>query len=242
MNAEYSERRNTTESNSQATNEISIINVLMLVIQHWWVIAMVGAIFAIAVYAYSKTTSVPTYRSTGNLYIDTQREQKNEDVNATALINTVNLMPSYVEVLSSRTFCSQISDDIDNKYSYSEIQKMLNLTQVVDTNIMEVTVTCADKSDSYAICNSFVEHASDEVLRIFEGGSVKIIDRPEQEPMTIAANSYKRGVIGFVIGVILAVFALFLLDMFDTRIEGSEELIEKYGLPILGEIPNLSDV
>ena len=103
-------------------------------------------------------------------------------------------------------------------------------------------VTDTDKSDSYAICNSFVEHASDEVLRIFEGGSVKIIDRPEQEPTTIAANSYKRGVIGFVIGVILAVFALFLLDMFDTRIEGSEELIEKYGLPILGEIPNLSDV
>lgn len=242
MNTEVNGGEKVIETSESLENEISILDLIALVIRNWWIVAMVGAVFGIAVYAYCKTTSVPTYQSTGSLYINTQREQTTDNVDATALINTVNLMPTYVKVLQSRTFCTQISDAIDNKYSYTEISGMMSLTQEEDTNIMTVNVRCVDQMDSYVICNSIIEKASDEILRVFEGGSVKIIDRPETTPTEIVTNAYKRGALGFIVGAALAIFVLFLFNMFDTRIESSEELTQRYNLPILGEVPNLSEV
>ena len=242
MNTGVTGNENAAEVSEGLENEISILDLIALVIRNWWIVALVGAIFGIAAYAYCKTTSVPTYQSTGSLYINTQREQTTDDVNATALINTVNLMPTYIKVLQSRTFRSQISDAINNKYSYTEIGGMVSLAQEEDTNIMTVSVRCVDQQDSYTICSSIIEQASDEILRVFEGGSVKIIDRPESIPEEIVTNAYKRGAVGFIVGAALAVFVLFLFNMFDTRIETSEELTQRYNFPILGEVPNLSDV
>ncbi len=243
MSTELKETENNFETSAAPiANELSILDLLALMFRNWWILALVGSILGIATYAYSKTTSIPLYKSTGNLYIDTQREQKTDDVNANALLNAVNLMPTYIEILKSRTFFSMVSDSVDNKYSYEEISQMTSLTNIENTNIITISVTCVDQTDSYLICNSIVELASDEILRVFEGGSVKIIDRPEDVPATILPNAFRRGTVGFVVGVILATFVIFLINMFDTRIETSDELTARYNLPILGEIPNLSDL
>lgn len=221
--------------------EVSVLDLVNLIMRNWWVIVLIGGIMAMTVYAYSKTTTIPTYKSTCSLYIDTQREQETGDVNTMALMGAQDLMPTYIEILKSRTFCSKVSDAIENKYSYGEVAGMIYLNQVEETNIMEIDVVCIDEQDSYRICDSVVNLAVEEILRVFEGGSVKVIDRPEEVPTVIAANSFRRGIIGFVFGAALAVAVLFVVSMFDTRIESADELTARYKLPILGEVPNLSD-
>lgn len=236
------ENENSVEFSEQIVSEISILDLIALMIRNWWIIVIVGAIFGIATYAYSKTTAIPTYRSTGSLYIDTQREQTTDELNAKAIFNARDLMPTYVEVLQSRTFASIVSDAVDNKYSYSEIKRMVTFTPTEDTNIVNVSIVCMDQQDSFTICESILNLAPDEILRVFESGSVKIIDHPTAVPETLMANSLKRGAVGFLVGAALAMFFIFLLNMFDTRIESSEELASRYNLPVLGEAPNLASL
>lgn len=234
------ENENSVEFSEQIVSEISILDLIALMIRNWWIIVMVGAIFGIATYAYSKTTAIPTYRSTGSLYIDTQREQTTDELNAKAIFNARDLMPTYVEVLQSRTFASIVSDAVDNKYSYAEIKRMVTFTPTEDTNIVNVSIVCMDQQDSFSICENILNLAPDEILRVFESGSVKIIDHPTAVPETLMANSLKRGAVGFLVGAALAMFFIFLLNMFDTRVESSEELASRYNLPVLGEAPNLA--
>ena len=234
-------QENEMQDSANQTVEISIFDLIYLVMKNWWVIVLIGGIMALAVYAYSKTTTIPTYKSTCSLYIDTQREQETGDVNTMALMGAQDLMPTYIQILKSRTFCTRVSDALENKYSYGEISSMIYFNQVEETNIMKIDVVCIDEQDSYRICDSVVDLAVEEILRVFEGGSVKIIDRPEEMPTVIAANSFRRGIIGFVLGAALAVAVLFVISMFDTRIESADELTTRYKLPILGEVPNLSD-
>lgn len=230
---------NVAENTEQTGFEFSIIELVALAMRNWWILAIVGAVFAIAVYAYTKTTSVPTYTSSGSIYIDTQMEQRTGDVNTSALMGARDLMPTYIEILKSRTFCTQISDAIDNKYAYKEIQKMLKLSQTEGTNIMLIKVNSIDRQDAYTLCNAVIDAAPNEILRVFEGGSVKIIDRPEGSPSMQVSNAYKRGAVGFVLGAVVALVVLFIFNMFDTRIETTDELTNQYNLPILGEVPNL---
>ncbi|MBQ7794892.1 MAG: hypothetical protein IJ366_10305 [Clostridia bacterium] len=242
MNNELNTTENMNESGERFTNEIAILDVIVLMMRNWWMISMVGLVLAVACYAYSKSASVPTYVSTGSLYIDTQREQITDDVNATALSHARDLMPTYIEILESRSFNMMVSDAMDNKYSYEQINKMIELSQVEETNIMTLSVECVDELDSYIICNHAINLASEEILRVFEGGSVKIIDTPKEDPQIIVVNLFQRGVIGFVVGAILATIAIVLFDIFDTRIVSSDELTSRYKLPVLGEIPNLADL
>ncbi len=242
MDNELKAKEAVMENPNGVTNELSVLDIIVLVMRNWWIVGFVGLVMAIACYAYSKSTAVPTYQSTGNLYIDTQRERRDDDVNATALLYARDLMPTYIEILESRTFNTIISEAMNNKYTYQEIDSMTTLSQVEDTNIMEVSVVCVDENDSYQICDYIIRYAADEILRVFEGGSIKVVDLPEQAPKMIVVNLFKRGIIGFAIGAILAIIVIVLFDMFDTRIVSSDELTSRYKLPVLGEISNLADL
>ena len=151
-------------------------------------------------------------------------------------------MPTYIEILSSKPFLETISDDIGNKYDYKQIKGMTSYSSKTDTNILSITVKANDSHDAFLIAESISHNTPDEIRRVFEGGSVKLINNAEESMSPIPSNSLKRGLIGFVAGAALAALIIFLINIFDTRVKSSEELSSKYGLPILGEIPNLHEM
>ena len=118
MDNELKAKEAAIENSDGVANELSVLDIIVLVMRNWWIVGLVGLVMAIACYAYSKSTAVPTYKSTGNLYIDTQRERIDDDVNATALLYARDLMPTYIEILESRTFNTIISEAMNNKYTY----------------------------------------------------------------------------------------------------------------------------
>lgn len=229
----------TETSNVSEVKSISIMDMMRIAINNWWVIAVVGVICAIVFFIYSKATSVPVYVSEGNLYVDTRRDHINDNIDATAILDAQNLIPTYIEILESRTFNKQISDEMDNKYGFEEIADMVSYRQVSDTNILTIRVTGFEEDDAYIICKTVLDSASDAILRIFEGGLVRVIDYPENEPKMVVVSLLKRAIIGFMLGAVFAFAVLVLLNMFDTRVSASKELAERYNHPVLGEIPSL---
>lgn len=229
----------TETSNVSEFKSISIMDMVKIAVNNWWVIAVAGVICSLALFIFSSITSVPTYLSEGNLYVDTRRDHINDNVDATAILDAQNLIPTYIEILESRTFNKQISEEMDNKYDFEEIADMVSYRQVSDTNILTISVLSYDEDDAYMICKTVLDSASDAILRIFEGGLVRVIDYPENEPEIIVVSLLKRTIIGFLLGAIIAFAVLVLLNMFDTRVSSSNELAERYNYPVLGEIPSL---
>ncbi len=231
----------TEKSNASEIRNISIVDMIKIAINNWWVIAVVGVIFAIMLFIYTKATSVPVYVSEGNLYVDTRRDHIDDNIDATAILDAQNLIPTYIEILESRTFNKQISEEMNNKYDFEEIAGMVSFRQVSDTNILTISVASFDEDDSYMICKTVLDSASDAILRIFEGGLIKVIDYPENEPEIVVASLLKRTIIGFLLGAIFSFAVLVLLNMFDTRISSAKEITERYNHPVLGEIPSLKN-
>lgn len=231
---------NTAESR-QIETQISIIDIINMMLTFWWLIVIMAVLVGGGTFAYSKLTSVPQYSSAASVYINTRTEQKTDDVDISALEGARDLMPTYIEILSSKPFLETISDDIGNKYTYSQIKAMTSYTSKTDTNLLDISVKANDSHDAYLIAESISHNAPDEIRRVFEGGSVKLINNAEESMAPLPSNSLKRGLIGFVAGAALAALIIFLINIFDTRVKSSEELSSKYGLPILGEVPNLNE-
>ena len=230
-----------TES-GDAESQLSLIDIINMMLTFWWLIALLGILAGGGCYAYSKITSVPKYESSGVLYIDTQKESTSDDVNATGLKNAQALLPTYIEVLKSTPFLEDVSDGVDNKYNASSILGMATFTAVQETNLITITVSSTDPHDAYVITKSIIRNAPRRIAHVFEGGSVKIIEYPTEATSAIADSAFKLGIIGFIAGAAVAMLIIFLINLFDTRVKNPEELTTKYGLPILGEVPNLIDV
>ena len=156
-----------------------------------------------------------------------------------ALIGASNLLPTYIDVLQSKEFLNQVSDDLDNRYDIEQIKTMLELEGVTDTNIISISVTHEDAHVAYLVCSSVVNNAPTEVSRVFGGGSTKLTEYPEEAIKPEEMHTTRNAAIGFVIGAVIAMLIIFLVNLFDTRVKSKDELIAKYKVPIIGEIPSL---
>lgn len=59
-----------------AESQISIIEIINMMLNMWWLIVIFAIVAGGGVFAYSKLTSVPVYSSSATIYINTQTEQK----------------------------------------------------------------------------------------------------------------------------------------------------------------------
>lgn len=234
-------QENITEQEVQAkeASEISVIDIINMMLTFWWFIVMLAVLVGGATYTYFKISSIPEYKSTSRIYVNTEGQQTSTDVNANAIAGAANLLPTYIEVLQSKTFLDIVSDDLDNKYSAKDITEMITLEAVTDTNIILITVTNPDAHVAYLVCSSIVNNAPNEIARVFGGGSTKMTEYPEEADKAEPMHTARNAIIGFIAGAAIAMVIIFLVNMFDTRVKSKEELVSRYRLPILGEVPNL---
>ncbi len=234
------EIKQTAEKNEKkGVSDLSVVDIINMMLTFWWFIVILAVLVGGATYTYFKISSVPQYKSTARIYINTEGQQTSTDVNANALTGAANLLPTYIDVLKSKTFLSIVSDDLDNKYSISEIDSMLTLEAVMDTNIISLKVINEDAHVAYLVCSSIVNNAPNEISRVFGGGSTKLTEYPEEATQAESLHTARNAAIGFAVGAVIAMLIIFLVNLFDTRVKNKDELVAKYGLPILGEIPNL---
>lgn len=227
------------DSESKFGSDISVVDVINMMLTFWWFIVIFAIFVGGATYTYFKVSSIPEYKSTARIYVNTEGQQTSTDVNASAIAGAANLLPTYIDVLSSKQFLGKVSDDLDNRYSISEIKDMLSLEGVTDTNIISISVKNADAHVSYLVCSSIVNNAPAEISRVFGGGSTKLTEYPEEAKKPEEMHTMRNAAIGLIIGAVIAMLIIFLVNLFDTRVKSKDELIAKYNLPIIGEIPSL---
>ena len=224
---------------SKSTSDISVIDIISMMLTFWWFIVVFAIFVGGATYTYFKVSSVPAYKSTAQMCISNDATQTSTNVNTNAMIGATNLLPSYIEVLESKQFLAQISDDLDNKYDVSDIKSMIKLEGVTDTNIITITVNYEDAHVSYLVASSIVSNAPSEISRVFGGGSTTFTEYPEEATSPEPMHTMRNAAIGLLVGALIAMLIIFLVNLFDTRVKSKDELIAKYELPILGEIPSL---
>lgn len=233
------DKSNSNVGEIKKESEISVVDIINMMLTFWWFIVILAVLVGGATYTYFKITATPEYKSSARLLITTEGQQTSTDVNASAMSYAANLLPTYIDVLTSKNFLNTVSDDLDNKYTVEDIKGMLTLEAVTDTNIIKIEVINEDAHVSYLICSSIVNNAKTEITRVFGGGTTEPTEWPEENTKSEPLHTARNAVIGFLAGAIVAMVIIFLVNMFDTRVKGKDELVAKYGLPILGEIPNL---
>lgn len=222
-------------------DQLSITDIIDMLIKRWWIWVVAAVSLSVVTFIYTEIFVDPLYRTDGNLYVSAQRTQTS-DLSQQSQMASQTLVTTYKEILGSRSFLSQVSQDLDGTYTIENLKKMIGMSSVNGTEILQITVTGKVPEDVYKICHSVLIHAPDELIRVVNAGSVKILDDGQIPSAPVSPNVKRNVLISFLAGMILGAFIILVLELFDTRIKSRDDIVNKYEEPLLGEIPAVFSV
>ena len=165
--------------------------------------------------------------------------------NTSKMNYAMKMLPTYVEIMNTNEFMSKVTNALNKKqnsnYAISTIKNSMKIELIEDTAIFTITVTTTNAELSYNIA----QQLETSVPQMMKQTNSSLVHASVQDKAVKAASAGSLGypkkcAIGAVIGIVIAAAYVILRTLFDVRIKSSDELSDKYNIPVLGSIPNFN--
>lgn len=170
-------------------------------------------------------------------------QQTNNDAAQQITYNDVQLsqklVSTYTEIIKSEAVLDKVSDNLNIVYDAEELQKMLAIISVNNTEVIDVSVTSQDPELSAKITNEIVEVFQDEVYKIMNASNVTVLNEAKVPTHKSGPSNIKNAGIGFAVGFMISVLIVVIKTLKDTKIKTEDEVRAIFDYPIIGVIPNV---
>ncbi len=215
------------------------------VLKRWWNILILVVLASVVTYFYTDIAITPMYSARGTLYITVDASSDKIDsmvssVDYSNIMSARELTKTYMQILSSRTFYESVLAESGLDYSVADLSGMVSYSNKSETLIIQTTATAPKPDDAAEIVETVLNCSQGEISRVVSGGSVKIIDHPTKPTKPSYPNYKKNILVAIIIGMLLGIVLNILIEFFDDSIKSLDSFSDKYSIPILGEIPNIT--
>ena len=222
------------------TFDVDLKRLFFEVLKRLWLILLVGIICGAGAFAYAKFFITPQYKATATIYIQNYTGENDEKIYSSALSASQNLVTTYQGLLTSDNVLNRVKEKLGENYSVDAIRASFTAEAVEDTPILKISVSDHDPEEAAKIVNEIAKVAPDAIMNLVEGSSVKVVDF-SRVPTGISYPSYKKvAVIGCVLGAGLTLAIIVLLVLFNSYIEGEEDITKLFDAPVIGKIPDFT--
>ena len=225
------------------SDEIAFGDILKLLLSRFHWVLLAGVVAAALVYTAITVFVTPTYESRVSFYVyNSASNAAHDTINNSDLQAAESLAATYSKILESNFVLDSVLTDIrgETALSRKELNRMVQVSVISDTQLLEVVVTSADPELACRIADAFATVAPTEIVRITKAGGVEVVDRPEVASEKTAPRTWFDSAIGFVLGVIVISVILVLRMLADTTIYLPEDLAQAADVTMLAAIPEIN--
>ena len=181
----------------------------------------------------------PEYRSTVAVFINDMRSDAATGQTISEINMYEKLVATYSEIAKSRTTAEHVIEALDLDVSVGALQQMITTSPRGNTQFLNLSVTCTDREMSYRVANQLALSLKVVARQVRGEDLVQIMDPANVPTAPSSPNLQLNLAIGFVLGVMVSVFGVFLLEFLDKTIKEEGFITGEAGLPILGTIPHI---
>ncbi|WP_297518492.1 Wzz/FepE/Etk N-terminal domain-containing protein [uncultured Clostridium sp.] len=222
---------------------IRIEDIMYALKKRWIMILSITVAFTLAAAALSFFVIKPKYEAKVKVFIgkeETKGNASNYDNNDIAMYQ--KLMKTYAEVIKTKDATKSALGKIGQATTQNNVNRVLSGLAVApsaDTQIMEVKYTTTTKSEILPVLNSITEMFIDNSEDLIPNGNIQIIEKAEMPESPISPNKVLNTIIGFMLGMMVAIGIAFLLEYMDNTVRSKDELEKLLDIPVLGNIPKM---
>lgn len=231
--------------------DANVQKILTLLLKKWKTLIIFALIGTFIAYFFTANFTTLTYASSVEFLayaVDEDQEFSDSSSSQQQISNTskmnyaMKMMATYIELFKTNEFNQKVADELNENlntnYPASMIKNATSIENIEDTALFKMTVTTTDADLSYQIAHQ-LEKTVPEVMKTTNNGLVNasVEDTALKATTSQSLGYVKKCLIGFIAGLVFAAAYFILRDLIDVRIKTSEELTERYDIPVLGTIP-----
>ena len=192
-------------------------------------------IFFIGGFVYINYLLTPMYHSSTTLILVSDNTNENSNLVQSDINLNKNLVTTYSEIVKSRTVLSQVISKLNLNMSVDELSKKIAVTSIEDTEIIKIEVSNKNNKVAKEITETTAKVFMKEVKNIYNLTNVSIVDKAYN------IKPFKQLLVSSAIGFILGTVIVFLVFYFDTSIKSANDIEEKLGLSVIGNVTYVED-
>lgn len=218
----------------QYVKEIDLVELFFTLLHSWRSIFMAILIGAVIMGAYHTFLVKPSYRATTELYItSTDSVISLQDLQVGSALTS-----DYQSIIKSRGVLNQVIEDLQLDINYTQLEKLISVSNPNGTHIISTSVTTNDLALSRDIANDLLNVCIDRIYQIVGTSEPTIIDFSEAEAVEyVTPGFFRYAAIGGLIGALIVAAYVTIKMLMDTTIKSDDD-VEKYmRLPVLCAVP-----
>ncbi len=199
-----------------------------------WIIIcfLAGALIAGLITHYIIT---PKYTATSKMYMVSSSSQSVVDL--TDLNIGQSISKDYVELLKTRPIIEGVIKEQGLEYNYNELLKMLNLSVISDTRIIQISVTGEDPEEAMNIANALAEKGVLELPKLMETPQPHIAEYAIIPVNPSSPSLTRNTMIGALLGLLFILAILTTQFMLDDTFKTADDIEREFGVIPLTVIP-----
>lgn len=224
-------------SQNQNTYSISLMDLFSLIKRHLVFILIAGMIGGLAAFVTCKLFIQPVYKASAKMIVNVRQDQASTVTND-QITSSQKLADTYAIIIRSQTVLVPVIEKLELSMTYEDLQKIVSVTSVNDTQVMEVAVQNSDRQLAIRIVNEILNISPAIILDAVEAGSVKMIEYAYSTNMPISPNINLNTILAAFISMFLAIVVILIRFLADNTYKTELELMNDLGLPVIGIIPD----
>lgn len=222
-------------NNTTQEMEIDLGELILALLYKWWIIMIVGVLFAAGGFSIAKFAIEPTFESTTSVYVISR--QNEETTTSSDITLGTQLMKDIAALVKSRTVSEEVISTLNLDVKVKDFNNMVAVTSGSDTRFLSIKVTHTDPAMAQQIANAVRDVVAKRAVDVMKVEAVNVADYANLPTEKAAPSIAKYTVLGCALGVFLAAGVIAVLFLLDDTIKTPDD-VEKYlKLSTLGSIP-----
>jgi capsular polysaccharide biosynthesis protein len=225
------------DSNDEVT--IDLGEVMFHLLARWKIILCLALAFAILAGLITVFLITPEYRATSTIYVLSRKE---DTVKMSDLQMGSALTNDYIHIFDLWAVHDQVKKNLNLPYDYKEMRKMLKVTNVDDTRMLNISITSPYPEEAANMANEYAEVASQYIADTMATDKPNVMSLALVPIEPVSPNKTKNIVLGLILGFVLAVGIVVVQTVVDDKYKTADDIRKYTGLNTLAVIPIDNDI
>ena len=223
---------------NQVTNnndeiEIDLGEIFHLILSRLGVIILSGIILGVISIIGTMLFITPQYESTTKIMV--LNKQDSNTLTSADMQTSTQLTKDYAELIKSRTVLEGVIAQLNLNITYQQLLGKLTVDTSTDSRIVTIIVSDEDPYTASEMANAIRDMAAEHIQSVME--AVNVVDSANIPSEKASPSLAKNGVIGGLLGVIIAMAIVIIIYLTNDTIKVEEDVERYLGLSVLGSIP-----
>ena len=208
-----------------------------IILRRLWIIILVTVVATLSSGIISYFVLEDIYQASTTLMVSKTRDDQTTNLQYNDILLNQKLVKTYSEVAKSNRVLEKVVEKLELDMSVDALRSKVQVNSVADTEIIRISVEDQDPVFAAELANSIAVVFMGEIGGIMKMDNVQFIDMAKVPKSPIKPRPMLNIAVAAVLGIIVSLFAIFLIEQFDNTIKMPQDIEQRLGLPVLGSVP-----